>query len=448
MSQESLEGKLQGFANPVEMLRNAPGSQYPFPVPSEFSNWRDEQEALRESAVLFDLSFHMSDIYVQGPDVVRLLSDVGVNSFEGFGRNRAKQLVACNPDGDVIGDAIVFGLEDDTANIVGRPAAPNWVAYNAERGGYAVEVTQDERAPHYRGQRRTFRFQVTGPNANALLEEVVGRNVDDLQFFHMTDLTVVGVPLRGLNHTMARKAGLELVGPYERYDEVRDALVESGKEHGLRLAGSRTYSTMAVASGWFASPTPAIYSGEAMKPYREWLSAGSWEANLSLGGSFVSAEVEDYYQRPWDLGFGRLIKFDHDFIGRSALEALETEPHRRKVWLRWAANDVMRVYRSWLEPGERCKFMELPAAYYATCPFDSVLAGGRLVGLSQYVVYSVNAGGWFSLALIDEEDANDGTELTVVWGEPDGGTAKPAVERHVQTEIRVTVSTTSPAGIG
>jgi hypothetical protein len=62
-----------------------------------------------------------------------------------------------------------------------------------------------------------------------------------------------------------------------------------------------------------------------------------------------------------------------------------------------------------------------------------------MVGLSTYTVYTANVRSWFSLAMIDE-DVADGTDVTVVWGEEDGGSRKPIVERHVQTPIRATVS--------
>jgi vanillate/3-O-methylgallate O-demethylase len=83
-----------------------------------------------------------------------------------------------------------------------------------------------------------------------------------------------------------------------------------------------------------SSPTPAISSGDAMRPYREWLSADGWEATLSIGGSYVPDSIEGCYQRPWGLGYGRLVKFDHDFVGGEALENAAREPHRQKVWLR------------------------------------------------------------------------------------------------------------------
>ena len=81
----------------------------------------------------------------------------------------------------------------------------------------------------------------------------------------------------------------------------------------------------------------------------------------------------------------------------------------------------------------------MPNAYYSTLPFDKILANDSVVGLSTYTVYTSNIRSWFSLAMVDESVA-DGTEVTVVWGEEDGGSKKPNVERHVQTNIRATVS--------
>jgi vanillate/3-O-methylgallate O-demethylase len=176
---ESLEQKIARIGSPVHMLRNARQGAYEFPMPGEFSNWRDEQRAWRTTAVLFNQSFHMTDIYFKGPDVSRLFSDLGVNSFRTFGKNKAKQFVACNDDGHVIGDAILFGLEDDEFSLVGRPAAPNWVAYRAQAGGYDIEVTKDERSVANAGRRRTFRYQVQGPNALEIMNraaiEATGR---------------------------------------------------------------------------------------------------------------------------------------------------------------------------------------------------------------------------------------------------------------------------------
>jgi len=68
----------------------------------------------------------------------------------------------------------------------------------------------------------------------------------------------------------------------------RAAIVEAGKEHGLTQVGSRAYATNTLESGWIPSPLPAVYTGEKMKAYRQWLPAASYEGTGSLGGSYAS----------------------------------------------------------------------------------------------------------------------------------------------------------------
>jgi syringate O-demethylase len=92
------------------------------------------------------------------------------------------------------------------------------------------------------------------------------------------------------------------------------------------------------------------------------------------------------------------------------------------------------------QKGDRAKFFEFPSAVYSMHPYDRVTANGRDVGLSTWIGYSSNEGRMLTLAIVDESVAEPGTQVSLVWGEPNGGTRKPTVERHVQTEIKATVS--------
>src|SRR5580704_266029 len=181
MSNRNLEELLQAAGNPVHLLRNSQIGPYAFPVVRpEFSNWRDEQRAWRETCALLDQSHHMADLYVKGPDALKLLSDLGVNSFNTFKVNQAKQFVACNHDGYVIGDAILFYLDKNSFNLVGRPSALNWVQYNVETGKYDASAERDERSFVNQGRRKTFRYQVQGPKALQVMEKVTGKPAPDI----------------------------------------------------------------------------------------------------------------------------------------------------------------------------------------------------------------------------------------------------------------------------
>lgn len=446
MTAESLEQKIRRIGDPVTMLRNSPAGHYEFPIPDELSNWGDEQAAWKNTAVLFDQSFHMTDVYFRGSRLKEFFSGIAVNGFATFGPDKAKQLVTVNPDGYVIGDGILFGLGEEEYSLVGRPAAPDYAAFKAETGDVDIEVTRDLRSVERGGRRLIFRYQLQGPNALDVLAKACGRELPEVRFFAIGHLEIAGVPVRALNHTMSRHTGLEITGPSEHSALVKDAVLAAGEEFGLREGGALSYATTPTESGWIPSPTPAIYSGAAMRPYREYLLGAGWEGMASIGGSFVSTDVEDYYQTPWDLGYGRHVKFDHDFVGRDALEKLADQPHRRKVWLRWNDDDVTTaIARSYFGGADRTKRLGVPSSVYSTLPFDVDHVGGRQIGLSTYSGYTVNVGGWSSLAMIEEADAQDGREVTVVWGEPEP-TAKPVAESHEQIEIRATVSTTSLAG--
>jgi vanillate/3-O-methylgallate O-demethylase len=436
----SLQEKMDRAGGAMPMLRGSQIGQYVFPVAPEFSNWRDECEAWTNTAVLLDQSHHMTDLYVEGPDTVRLLSDLGINNFKNYGRNKAKQFVACNHEGHVIGDAILFGLDDFRVNLVGRPHVPNWVQYNAVAGGYDVVVERDERTLNNTRGRRSYRFEVQGPKAWEILERVNGGPIADIKFFNMGQIKVAGRNVRVLKHGMAAAPGLELWGPAEQAEEVRSAILEAGRDLGLLQGGARAYSTASTESGWFASLLPAIYTDPKLADYRKWLPEKGFEAGASLGGSFVPDRVEDYYITPWDSGY-KFVDFDHDFIGRDALLVKKDEPHLKKVTLIWDNEDVVSIFRSQFNQGdERFKFMEAPAAYYATFPFDTVMLNGQRIGFSTYVVYSSNVRRWISLALIDEAQAIEGSTVEITWGEPDGGSNRPVVERHKQTVVRAKVA--------
>ncbi|MBX6762803.1 MAG: aminomethyl transferase family protein [Rubrobacteraceae bacterium] len=434
--ERSLEDLLRGVGNPVDLLRDAQALPYTFPVAPEFTNWRDEQRAWRESCALLDQSHHMTDLFVEGPDALALLSRLGVNGFEGFGPGRAKQFVACNPEGYVVGDAILYCLGGRSFDLVGHHMVLDWVEYHAESGEYDVEVERDENSLLRQGPPKVYRYEVQGPLAPEVLRRAAGGELPEVRFFGVAEVVISGCRVRALRHGMAGQPGFELSGPWEEGERVLEELLRSGEEFGMLRAGSKAYSAANLESGWIPSPCPAIYTGEKMKPYREWLPA---KRAGSLGGSFCSEKIEDYYFTPYELGYGRFVKFDHDFVGREALQEMAERPSRRKVTLVWNEEDVKEAFGSLFEKENLpAKYIDFPKARYALFHYDTVLKDGRTVGVSTDCGYSYNERSMLSLAVVEEEQAEPGTQLTLLWGEEPNST-KPTVEEHRQVEIRATV---------
>lgn len=441
---QSLEALLQSAGNPVNLLRNSQIGAYVYPVvPYEYSNWRDEQRAWRDSCVLFDQSHHMVNLYIEGPDAVKMVSYLGFNSFEKFPVDRAKQFAPCSYSGHVIGDGILFHLEPNRLVFVGRAPAASWIEFHAATGGFNVKITKDDRSPSNPGGkaviRTCYRYQIQGPNAWKVIEKLNGGPLPEIKFFNMGYMTIAGRKVRALRHGMAGAPGLEIWGPYEEREEIRATIVAAGKEFNLVQVGARAYATNTLESGWIPSPLPAVYTGEKMKAYRQWLPAASYEGTGSIGGSFDSTNIEDYYVNPFEMGYGGFVKFDHDFIGREALEKVASQPQRKKVTFAWNKEDVKKVFDSLFETGDHYKYIDLPLSNYTSASYDKILIRGKAAGLSMFSGYSYNERSMLSLGVV-EHDVKTGTEVTLVWGESGGGSKKTTVERHKQLEIRAIVS--------
>jgi vanillate/3-O-methylgallate O-demethylase len=445
---KTLEETIKASGNIVGMMRNSQIGAYVYPVVApEFSNWRDEQRAWAETCVLFDQTHHMVNLFVEGPDALKLLSHLATNSFKSFTVNKAKQLAPVNYNGQVIGDGILFYLGENSLVFVGRNPTANWIQYNAQAGKYDVKVDYDDRSPSRpMGKpvfRRFYRYQIQGPNAQDVIKNLNGGAMPDIKFFNMGEISIAGRKVRALRHGMAGAPGLEVWGPYEQGDEIRAAILDAGKDANIVAVGARAYATNTLESGWIPSPVPAVYTGDKMKPYREWLPGTSYEANASLGGSFVSNNIEDYYTTPYELGYDGFTKFDHDFIGADALKAMEGKNKRKKVTFAWDNKDVERIWASQLAPpGENYKWIDLPLSNYGSSSFDAVLHNGKVIGASMFSGFSFNERKMLSLGFVEEQYARPGTTLTLVWGEENGGTKKTTVERHKQTELKVVVGPT------
>lgn len=445
----SLTTAMSQFANPVDMLRSSRTGIYVYPVVApEFHNWRDEQRAWRDSAVLFDQTHHMDELTVEGPQAEAFLAHIGINAFSNFELNRAKHFVPVTPAGHVIGDMIIFRERADKFILVGRSPTANWLRFQAAYGNWNVRLDYDPRSDSRPDGERVirghYRFQIQGPDAPQLFEKINGGPIPAIKFFHVDHINVGSKRVQALRHGMAGAPGLEIWGPYADKHYIRSVIMEAAQEIGVNLlpVGSRAYSTNTLESGWIPSPLPGIYTGDGMMAaYRDWLGADSYEAVGSIGGSLVSDNIEDYYVNPFELGYGFYIGWKKDdFIGKAALTAMRDKANRKRVTFEWNREDVLAVIASGLEQGTPYKWLDFPQPNYASSSADKVMRDGEIVGMSMFNGYSFNERCFLSLGVV-APSVEIGDVLTLVWGEPDAS-GKTSVEAHKQAEIRVRVSPT------
>lgn len=180
---------------------------------------------------LFDLSFHMSDTFIEGPDATKLLSAVSANNYEKFALGQAKQFVPVSYDGNIITDGILMRTAEQGYTLTGPPASQSWVKYHGAAGGYDVALATDpDSSVRTDRDPKLFRFQVQGSLALEVVERVLGVPVPDVKFFHSAMLKIAGRPVRALRHGMAGQAGFELIGDFADYGAVKDALLAAREE--------------------------------------------------------------------------------------------------------------------------------------------------------------------------------------------------------------------------
>jgi vanillate/3-O-methylgallate O-demethylase len=422
----SLQDAIDRAGDAVKLLwkPNTPAQKVPV-VPPEFNGWKEEQMAWHENVALLDLSHHMMDMLIEGTDAVRLLSYASANNYDNFAVGQAKQFITVDDKGNLVQDAILFRLGENKFNLAGIGTAQNWVAYHAQAGSYDVELTFDPSSEFRPGPPTLFRYQVQGPKAAALLHDVFGDTLDGIKFFHFQETDLDGRHFSGLRHGMAGQPGVELFGPWEHAQYVKDRLLKAGEAYGLAQVGGLAYYTIGVYSGWLATPVAAVYS-PALSGFREHTSAFSYEGMFSLQGSYYSPSIEDYYRSPYELGYGRSIAFNHDFFGRDALEATKDTIHRAKVTLVWNPKDVARIFGA--------------DSFVLSYTKDRVEIGSELVGVSEYTASLSMYDTVHSLAIIEDKYAEPGTEVEVVWGQNPGPTEAAGGASDSFERIRATVA--------
>lgn len=377
----------------------------------EYTNWLDESMSWKEACYIGDWSF-LWERRFKGSDALRLFSDVSVNSFAKFDIGQAKHVIHTDSNGKVIHEGILSRQGEEEFMLFGRGGF--WVDYHLRHGSYNATSEEDD----------LFNFQVSGPQAIHVVEKAAGESLRDIGFMRFRTIRIAGHEMMALRQGMAGEIGFELQGKRAHAQDVYNAVLEAGRDFGIRKLGGRAVFINHLEACFPTIVTdylPAIFSDE-MKQYLAEFKAAmpAFASTFNIAGSFEAADVSAWYRSPVELGWGKNVKFDHEFIGRSALEKELAEPRRVIRTLVWDAEDILDVYRSFFRQGQNFDWMEWPRDQRGFMYADKVLRNGQAVGVTTSRGYSYYFRQMLSLCTIDVAHSEPGTEVAVVWGAPDG----------------------------
>ncbi|WP_030750914.1 glycine cleavage system aminomethyltransferase GcvT [Streptomyces griseus] len=345
-------------------------------MPLRYTSERDEHNAVRTRAGLFDLS-HMGEITVTGPQAVDLLDHALVGNISTVGNGRARYTMICREDGGILDDLIVYRLGETEYMVVANASNAQvvldaLVARSQHDGGFDAEVRDDRDAYAL--------IAVQGPESPGVLKQLTDADLDGLKYYAGLPGTVAGVPALIARTGYTGEDGFELFLKPEHAEGVWKALTEAGQGVGLIPCGLSCRDTLRL------------------------------EAGMPLYGHELTTSLT-----PFDAGLGRVVKFEKpgDFVGRKALEAAaeraEAAPPRKLVGL--------------VAEGRR-----VPRAGF------QVVAGGEVVGEITSGAPSPTLGRPIAMAYVDAAYAAPGTEGVGVdirgTHEPYEVVALPFYKRH------------------
>jgi len=374
-------------------------------LPWEYNGWKRESMSWKTGCYIHaGLSGWQIDL--DGQDIEAFLASLCTNSFQKFPVGSMKHAVMCTEEGLVASHAILQrnGAQQFRLFAAGYP----WLEYQASKSTLRINV------------RRTggFLFQVAGPNSIHTLEKATGESLRDIEFLRFRPATIDGELVEIGRIGMSGNLAYEVRGALDKGPLVFDAVVKAGADFGIERLGFKTYFVNHVEGG-FPQTGWTFFTAAIADPA---FHAFSRRPEPRLTGSSDPRNLASRFRNPFEIGWGKTVRFDHDFIGRAALEALKQTNRRVPATLRWNPDDVQEVNGSLLRKGEEYKTIDFPVSetwqhgFFAHA--DTIVASdGREIGISSGTIYSYYFREVISMATIDAEFAHDGQEVVVRWGD-------------------------------
>ncbi|UWG98895.1 aminomethyl transferase family protein [Dehalobacter sp. DCM] len=402
-----------------------------YTIPYEYTGYKDEILASKSTAWV-GTALNESPIFdIKGPDAAEFLTSICVNDYRNMKVGGIRHAVICNEKGQMVADGVVMKIEENTFRTYWLMPVVDYYASISKMNIEGIDMTGKE-----------FFVQIAGPKSLEILEKASQSDLHDIKFAQHRIAKIAGHDVRILRLGMAGTLAYEFHGDMAALDEVYERVWEiAALDYDAKKLGRVAYCMNHTEAGyanlnmhyplpWYEDPGIAKYLED--KPM-----AGFFNANRKLIGS-VGDDLEIRFKTPYDVDWGFLVKFNHEFPGRKALEEIAKNPKTQMVTLEWNPDDLGEIFASQfrgqdVEPYDTMD--DRPMDMYYNCGFsfayhaDKVMDGDKMVGTSAGRLNSVYYRRMISLGFIDKEYAVEGKELTVIWGTP--GTPQKAIRVRV-----------------
>lgn len=254
-----------------------------FEMPIQYTNIVDEHQAVRQACGVFDVS-HMGEVLISGPDAERYVNHIFTNDVREMPVGKILYGMMCYGNGGVVDDLLVYKMDTDSFFLVINASNidKDWVWIQEQAKGYAVTLNHQS---DYYGE-----LAIQGPQAEAVMEEVLGIPCKELTFYTFKKIGKVIVSRTGYTG----EDGFEVYADATYINECWDKLMASGR---CKPCGLGCRDTL------------------------------RFEVGLPLYGDELSQDIT-----PIMAGLGIFVKLDkEEFIGKDALAKQKAEGAPKKL---------------------------------------------------------------------------------------------------------------------
>lgn len=258
-----------------------------FDMPIQYEGIVEEHNAVRNACGVFDVS-HMGEVLITGPDAEKYVNHIFCNDVRAITPGKILYGMMLNPDGGTVDDLLVYKRADDDYFLVINAANIDkdvaWIRSNAEEYDVTIEHLSDDLGE----------LAVQGPEAEAVVEQVLGIQCKELEFYTFKESLLDGKHILVSRTGYTGEDGFEIYADHETIRTLWDALMESGRAKPCGLGCRDTLR---------------------------------FEVGLPLYGDELADDIS-----PVEAGLSMFVKLDKpEFIGKEAVLRQKTEGTPRKL---------------------------------------------------------------------------------------------------------------------